>query len=288
MRLSRRNFLALTGAAILQSARARGAEPGIRSISYNVLACRGYPRNSSTAEALDSAKTKMPELFAAELGQYEPDIITLQEGPPEDTVAEIADRLSMQYAWFPPGWPGNTDYPGGFPGAVITRYPIIESENTPTLAGGEPPAGYYTRHWGRTVLNSPRGPLHIFSAHLHASDADMRLKEVEAIAAVVASVDSKHHVVLQGDLNHRPTDREYPHWVQSGLVDAFAAKGSGSPETFSSVSPRSRIDYIWAGGALRESVTACRVLREGRFIPDPTDDASFALSDHLPVLADFG
>lgn len=75
--------------------------------------------------------------------------------------------------------------------------------------------------------------------------------------------------------------------MAAGLVDTLAVVGQRDAATFSSVEPRGRIDYIWAAGPLAKGVLESRVLNEGQFRTNPEDPASFALSDHLPVLARF-
>jgi endonuclease/exonuclease/phosphatase (EEP) superfamily protein YafD len=100
-------------------------------------------------------------------------------------------------------------------------------------------------------------------------------------------LDSNRSVILQGDLNHRPDGPEYPRWVAAGLVDTFAAEGTGQPMTMGSNEPRSRIDYVWASGPLADRLVECRVVYEGAFRTNPDDPRSFALSDHLPVMATF-
>ena len=51
--------------------------------------------------------------------------------------------------------------------------------------------------------------------------------------------------------------------------------------------PNRRIDYIWSKGPLADRLTECRVLFEGAFRTNPDDPKSFAVSDHIPVLAVF-
>lgn len=72
--------------------------------------------------------------------------------------------------------------------------------------------------------------------------------------------------------------------TRAGLVDVFGRVGAGAPETaptrhgggaeFSGM----RLDYLFAGPALADRATGCRVVRGG--------DAEHA-SDHYPVVADF-
>ena len=108
------------------------------------------------------------------------------------------------------------------------------------------------------------------------------------LAAMKEDIESGRPMILQGDLNHTPEGPEYQRWVDAGLQDCFAAKGAGQPLTFPSTTPRIRIDYVWTHGALPAPLRECRVLFEGAFRTNPDDSKSVALSDHVPVLAEFG
>jgi endonuclease/exonuclease/phosphatase family metal-dependent hydrolase len=225
-------------------------------------------------------------LTARALKPFAPDIITLQEGPAEPLVKRFATELGMHYVWFPGGWKGNEQYPGGFPGAVVTRYPIIESESRPS-AGAPHDGTLFTRHLGSAALDTPFGKLHVVSVHFHASDHDARMREAAAAVALIQNLHASGPVLLQGDLNHRPEDPEYAVWRDAGLVDVAAQHGTGQAPTFSSTNPKGRIDYIWATPDLGRTSMHAEVLNAPPFVPEPADAASYALSDHMPVLADF-
>ena len=107
------------------------------------------------------------------------------------------------------------------------------------------------------------------------------------LAAMEADLQSGRSMLLQGDLNHSPAGPEYGRWVDAGLRDMFAAAGAGNGFTIRSTRPFARIDYVWAHGPLAERVTECRALFEGAFRTSPGRPKSFALSDHIPVLAVF-
>lgn len=289
--MNRREFLATSLATGLTlTASAQRSETGFRTITYNVLGCRGYPKTRENAVRLEAAQGQIAERIADEVALYAPDILTLQEGPTEEVTAQIAARLNMNHVWFPCPWPGNKQYPGGFPGAIITRFPILESKNCPLEGNAERPEALFTRHWGMAVLDTPSGRLPIFSAHLHPSEKTTRLDEIEAALKVIQpALESEGRVLLQGDLNHKPDTQEYRRWRDAGLVDCFAEKGVGPhTKSMSSTNPRSRIDYVWAGGTLTSRIESARILYEGNFRTNPDDPASFALSDHIPVIAKFG
>ena len=127
--IDRRTFLEIAAAGMLAfgaGAADEAKKSTFRSISYNVLAFRGFPRTKKTSSLLDANSGQHPEITAEALAVFSPDIITLQEAPAEDLVARFAVKLDMNYAYFPGGWKGDDAYPGGFPGAVVTRYKIEE------------------------------------------------------------------------------------------------------------------------------------------------------------------
>lgn len=281
--MNRRTFF-LTGTALVGTAllprlsRAQTPWPGLRTITYNILACKGYPETDSNRAALQRARPQMVERMALELALYDPDIVTFQESPTEEKVAAIARAMGRHHTYFP----------GGFPGAVISRFKIVESQNCP-LKQGPRPSDLFTRHWGRAVLEMNGRRLTVYSAHLHPSNAEVRAREVTAALEVMATdLAGDAPVLFQGDLNHRPDGPEYARWKAAGLVDTCEREGGQSDYTIPSTTPRHRIDYIWANSALSRRFSSARVLFEGNFRTNPADERSFALSDHLPVMAEFG
>ena len=88
-------------------------------------------------------------------------------------------------------------------------------------------------------------------------------------------------------MNHRPDTPEYKEWAKGNLVDTFVKKGVGPPLTCDVRKMEERIDYIFAAGPIADRLTKCRVLNEPPFNVDPKNKATFALSDHLPVVAEF-
>ncbi|MAG56317.1 MAG: hypothetical protein CMJ83_08515 [Planctomycetes bacterium] len=286
--VDRREFLhagaaIATGAMVGNAPAARPQRPSprpaqeFRTITYNVLACRGYPTRPENRVYLKRARKRMAERFAMELDLYAPDVVTFQESPSKAMVAAIAKSLGMNHTYFP----------GGFPGAVITKHEIVESQNCP-LVDGPRPRDLYTRHWGRAVLRVRDQEIALFSAHLHPSKPDRRAREVTGmLATMAADLKKDRSFLFQGDLNHLPDDPEYVRWKSAGLIDTFATHGVGQPLTIPSTKPIKRIDYIWAHGPIAARTKECRVLFEGPFRTNPDDQRSFALSDHIAVMATF-
>ncbi|MCZ2152832.1 MAG: endonuclease/exonuclease/phosphatase family protein [Bryobacterales bacterium] len=286
--LTRRHFLTATTISVAAGL-ASAQEPNLTTISYNVLRFRGYPDTAGNAERLAAASSQMESRAAQELLLYKPDIVSFSESVTEQGAARIAQLLGYEHVWFAPGYTKRSqEYPIGFPGTILTKYRIIEAENAPF---GDTPkdAALFTRHWGRAVLDTGHEKIAFFSGHLHPSDAAIREREVSVMLHVMKpALESGISVLLQGDLNHQPDGPEYSRWVKAGFVDALAQFGGPQQPTFNSIQPTIRIDYIWVAGPLAKRLKSSRVLFEGAFRTNPADPTSFALSDHVPVIATFG
>lgn len=260
---------------------AAGPAPRLRTITYNILKCHGYSVKPEAKPFLKAAEPQVPTRLALELALYEPDIVSFQEAPPREVVAAIANQLGMKYAFFPGGWNG----------AVLSKHEIVSPQNCPLASWQERPKDLFTRHWGRAVIRAPGGEIQFFSAHLHPADASVRAREVAEMLKIIGpSLEKGERVLLQGDLNHQPSGPEYPRWVQAGLVDIFGKVKEAGTSDFSVTShqPAGRIDYVWASAPLASQARACRILFERAFRTNPEDPLSVALSDHIPVMADFG
>ena len=95
--VSRRLFLSASAVALASTSFPVSAqqENRLRTISYNVLAFRGYPRTKTTRDNLDARVAQHPELTARALKRFSPDIVTLQEGPTEELVIRFSAELGM-------------------------------------------------------------------------------------------------------------------------------------------------------------------------------------------------
>lgn len=249
----------------------------ITTITYNVYAFHGYPKTDDTQFILKDAYSQMPERIALELALYRPDIITFQESPPEEDVKKVAEKLEMNYTYFS----------GGFPGALLSKFEIISSQNYPLVQKSDP-GDLFSRHWGKALLRSKEEEVMVYSAHLHPSNDDIRSKEVTEVLKVIED-DAKNgqNFIFQGDFNHEPIQEEYARWTKARLTDCYMAKGVEQRNTIKSTFPNRTVDYIWVNESLAGRLLRCKVLFEGNFRNNPMDERSFALSDHLPVMAEF-
>jgi endonuclease/exonuclease/phosphatase family metal-dependent hydrolase len=285
--MKRRKFIEKTLFTLTQLAMASGTlsarnwqwfpKKKITTITYNVYAFQGYPKTDDTQFILKDVHAQMPERIALEIALYRPDIITFQEAPAESEVSKVAQILDMNYTYFP----------GGFPGALLTKFEIVSTQNCPLVEKKE--AGdLFSRHWGKALLKTADEELMIYSAHLHPSDDAIREREVKEVLKVIdADTKDKRNFIFQGDLNHEPIQQEYTRWVEAGLKDCYMAKGVEQRNTIKSTVPNRTVDYIWVNESLGKRLLRCKVLYEGNFRTNLLDERSFALSDHLPVMAEF-
>lgn len=283
--LHRREFLkGLGGLAAASALPAGAAEPEakparLRTISYNVLACTGFPPNKARM-AVPDLRREMPKRFATALRRYVPDVLTFSEAPADDILREMASAMGMHLAIFPS--------PEQWPGALMTKYDMKLQQNCP-IDGGKRPDLLFTRHWGMASLTTPMGDLKVHSVHLHPSDAETRGIEIdEVLTALKPDLEGQGSVIVQGDFNFTMNMPEYKKFFDAGLIDTFQKKGAGPGNSFSSERPSRRIDYIWARGPIVEKLVEARVLQEIPFRRDGRDPNSFGLSDHLPIVATFG
>ncbi len=272
----------------------------ITAISYNVMYFHGFPPDrvslqgtpdhEAEKEIVQRVRKQIPTRIALELELYAPDIISLQEARGEGNVKAIAEQLGMNYVFFPPSGRAN------FPGAIITRYEILESQSRPVV-DGECPPDLFTRHWGRALLQTEIGTIAVHTAHLWPfgeRGAERRSREIsEMLKAIKGDMEAGHTILLMGDLNHSQHASEYERWVELGLIDTWAKANEGKTGfTVRSTGPRPgmedhRIDYIWVDEELANKLVHSRILYEGAFKTHEDTPTSFALSDHIPVLSIF-
>ena len=270
----------------------------LRVITYNVYSFNGYPidrlklqgyfTNKPDKAIIDKVRTQIPTRLALELEIYAPDIISFQEVRGEANVAKVADLLGMNYAFFP-GSP-NAD----FPGAIITRYEILESTSRPILDGECPPE-LFTRHWGRVLIQADSEKIAVHTAHLYPGSANsqIRIREIrEILSRIDDDIEKGYSVLIAGDLNHKPDTQEHREWIGAGFNDTWAQKNKLPGFTFPSTGAREdgedyRIDYILTLGFTEFKLRDSKILYEGAFRTYKDSPLSFALSDHLPVISIF-
>ena len=235
--------------------------------------------------------------IAATLAALDADVICLQECWAEQVQA-LADSLGFECAFST-----RLDLDGvAFGNAVLSRWPITDSEWRPLPS---PEDIDERRTMLRADVDGPRGPVQVYSTHLHwrFDHGFVRRSQIEALCAFVAeSRDGgrAYPPVVCGDFNAVPDSDEIRMLTGRTTVpvpklvfhDAWEAAGrppepgftwsNDNPYAVLDLEPNRRIDYVFvgwpkAGGA--GHVVACDVV--GTM---PVDGV--VPSDHYGVLAE--
>ncbi len=259
------------------------------------------------------------------LRRLDADIICLQEVWLErDTGATSAALVAEALGWNPANIAvGNrADLDGvGFANAVISRWPIVSSEWRPLFS---PPEYEEYRTVVRADVDGPRGPLQVFTTHLHwrLDHSHIRQEQVREIARFVKeSPHRSYPAVLTGDFNADPASDEVRMITGRAAVpeppivffDAWEVAGATATapiaDTWSNTNPYAvrdlefsrRIDYVFAGfpkqGGAGHAVRADLVGLDAIEVDRPVGgfggrDGSGAVagpvmpSDHFGVVAD--
>jgi endonuclease/exonuclease/phosphatase family metal-dependent hydrolase len=200
-----------------------------------------------------------------------------------EPLAELAERLDMNYAFGPSGWMDfGPDWYGPVGNALLSRYPLTDVSNTwlPRF-----PSTKQRSLLGATFNYGAVHELTAFVTHLDHAFEGTRLHQISGIIKHIAR-RSPHF--LMGDFNTPGflgpnTRRLLPPVLRmmrrAGYEDAFHAVGHGHGKTFPAHSPLVRIDFLfmprhWARGFL-----SARALNSGI-----TQHAS----DHRPLLVEWG
>jgi endonuclease/exonuclease/phosphatase family metal-dependent hydrolase len=186
-----------------------------------------------------------------------------------DTLALVSQRLGMRFVF------GANYRDGQYGNALLSRYPILEWDNTHYTRDSTEVRGLL-----RAVVQVPGGPLTFYATHLdHLSGPEHA--RAEQVGEALALWAGEPRAVLLGDLNAEPQAPELQPIYEAGFVDALAATGQDDaftfwdpPQSVHSANPCShqrRIDYIFLTpdlSPLRAWVVPSRA------------------SDHLPVLVE--
>jgi endonuclease/exonuclease/phosphatase family metal-dependent hydrolase len=276
---------------IAPAASAPGApDRELRVIDYNIRAGRG----------LDTAVGGDLDKIAAVIRDSGAEVVTLQEVDRHfsersgfvDQAAYLGTELGMHVAyganleWAPlePGQP-----PRQYGTAILSRYPILESENIPLPIHGAPrPApedppipGDVSEPRGllRAVINVRGVHTTVLTTHLQSDETSpslesarqQRAEQVAVIMSVVAQAQANGPVILAGDLNS-PEGAEELAPLYGPLQDAWLVAGDGGPGLTAYLPlPDRRIDYVFTTPDVTVGAIEVRQAQE---------------SDHLPVVVD--
>jgi len=197
------------------------------------------------------------------------DVVLLQET--NASWERAFDSAGYPYRRFgaPKGWPA-----GGM--GVLSRYPIVSLEESPSVAGP-----FYA--W-RLVVAAPGGDIQLLDVHLHPPMSDggswvvgyfsTREDREHELAWHLARLDPKLPTVIAGDFNEEPDGRALALADARGFADAIA-QFTGKRRT-----------WEWPVGKLLLRFQLDHVLYDQRFVAVAGGIVEAGRSDHKPVWAD--
>jgi endonuclease/exonuclease/phosphatase (EEP) superfamily protein YafD len=203
---------------------------------------------------------------AAEVTQFKPDIVLLQESPTSNEVARLAR------SWFG----DSAAFVAGYDCAIVARFPLHASEARPpvhyTRAVVSIPAQAAKQELLVTSLRftPPLGSMDLWNpATWRAYLRDRRLRK-QQLRTVLDAVSSRTDLpeILGGDFNAPANDGLYR--LLSGFQDTHRSAGRGWGNTALNTLPFFRPDQIWVRGLSPTAAYAIRTVH----------------SDHRMVVAD--
>lgn len=254
----------------------------IRVLTFNLLGCRGFPRDAGGPVAFSTVQPDLLAALAARLTTWSVDIAILQETPPEPAVREVARLAGLQAAYFPAQATAGAEWPFGFPGAVLARVPLSAACDRAATVRTAGDARFH-RHWGTVTATVASAPLRLAGTHLCANWGGVdreatRLAELDALLAAEA-VD-----LVAGDFNSRPGEAPPARMRAAGWRDAWLEGGGAGDGLTSDTRQRiQRIDYLWLAAAAPWRVRTVQVVED---LLVRVDGGEVLLSDHFPVLAE--
>lgn len=276
----------------------RGDQSALRVLTYNLLHdgpwSGFFESGTHLAERLD--------MTIQELQRLQPDVIALQEASDSrkhgNVPQRIADALEYQMVFAPA-----TEHIFGISPldrlitaaigfkegpAILSRYPIVASEvyDLPRCQRRLDP-----RILLRVEINTPTGPVQVFSAHTSKGDEC----QLQRVGELFREHRGTGRAILMGDLNTGEQSPVLTGWQkESGFIDAFrvANPGVSGGTVWQNIyvewpTADRRVDFIFLfHGNSDESL----VVRSSRLAFDqpgrlPNGDALWP-SDHRGVLAD--
>lgn len=248
----------------------------ITLITHNVLAFSGHPKEIFITD------TSILQNAISFYESMDADILVLQESPPEKYIRILADSLDYNYSFFNTKEDGDSIYPYGFPGCILTKYPILQTFDF-TIDLVNIPDTIFSRSSGEVILSTPIGLIQVTGLHLCADwgkrfRETTRVKELDLLLKNLQQCESCIASFVVGDFNSRPLSNPYNKMINGGFIDTHADLNTPTVPVPDS---RYRIDYIF----LKEN-SKISYFNETLSVPYYTELKLF-LSDHQPCLIKF-
>ncbi|PFG66026.1 endonuclease/exonuclease/phosphatase family metal-dependent hydrolase [Propionibacteriaceae bacterium ES.041] len=151
--------------------------------------------------------------------------------------------------------------------AILSRYPIVASENVPLTSIPYPTRPTEQRGLLTATINVRGAFVQVWNTHLDHQRSEQRISQVREILSRLD--DPARPTVLTGDLNAIPDTPEME-LLRTRFADTFRELGRDDAYTYPTNAPDRRIDYVLHAGPIR---TLSGELRTAQY------------SDHLGVLA---
>lgn len=266
--------LALAGAALVAPAPAEAAGRA-KTQSVSVLSFNIHHAADHTND-LDVART------AKVITDSDADVIGLQEVDNHwgsrsefaDQAAQLAEATGMKVVFGAnldnPPVAGQTERQQ-YGTAILSKYPILESENIPLTTIEYPEKPTEPRGLLTATVNVRGVKLDVFNTHYDHQRAEQR--DLEVTETLQRAADTDHPIVLTGDLNAGPSAPEIQRLANT-FTDTAAALGQNDAYTYPVEAPNNRIDYVMA-----------RAGAGGTVKPVSTEVINTLASDHRPVLS---
>jgi endonuclease/exonuclease/phosphatase family metal-dependent hydrolase len=207
------------------------------------------------------------------------DILVIQESPAEDYVKILADRLGFNYFFLQEKFSGNKEYPYGFPGSILSKFPFKETidynKKFPQISDS-----IFQRHWGGVEIETSLGLIQLHSVHLCANwggefRESTRMAELSYLLKEVQTCDSCIIKIIAGDFNSLPDSNPYDLMIENGFVDSHFQ----NPEpTVPVPHPKYRIDYVFY-----KKGDKVKIKPQSSLLPF-YEDLNLYLSDHYPCI----
>jgi endonuclease/exonuclease/phosphatase family metal-dependent hydrolase len=286
----------------------------IKILTYNVA---GNNSGTSTNAADWSTNAPQVQAIGRELMYLNPDIITFNEIPTTNGVAQMSDWMKA----FLPGYFLATNSFGDtfIQNVIASRFPITRSASHLHNSNLDQ-YGYTNSNFTRDLFEAQIAvpnwplPLHVFDAHLKSTDssnpqddADKRAAEASAVSNYFATVflpgtNGTHPYLLAGDMNE---DAFFPDsdYVSGQPIQRLTSAPTGlqmtipiNPITHTDLTESiqssldTRFDYILPCPLLFSNIAGSEVFRTDLLTnlpPNLFSNDDMTASDHLPVLMVF-
>lgn len=245
----------------------------LRIMTHNVLAFSGHPKEY---HKLDEDILNNGISFYRKM---QVDLLLLQESPPEPYVQILADSLGFDYFFMQGKYKGGGNYPYGFPGTILSRYPVdLTFDFNAEVANVAD--SVFQRHLGTATLITPLGKLQVTGVHLCADwggkfREGTRMKELELLFEYLPDCQDCIVRILAGDFNSTPGSKPWQKIINAGYKDTHEVVNYPNVPVPDS---QYRIDYIFLNEDTELNFQPADIK-----IPYYTEKGLY-LSDHVPCM----